>query len=142
MLMKVLIAVDGSAYTKRMLAYIAAHEELLGPQNAYTLITVVPPVPPHVQAHIDRAALEDYYKDEASGVLGPVLEFARHHQWQVTTLHPVGHAADLIAETAANGKFDLVVMGSHGHSSLANLVLGSVATRVLAQCRVPVLIVR
>ena len=30
--MKILIAVDGSAYTKRMLAFIGAHDEWLGPQ--------------------------------------------------------------------------------------------------------------
>ncbi|HWS05017.1 MAG TPA: universal stress protein, partial [Burkholderiaceae bacterium] len=40
------------------------------------------------------------------------------------------------------GKFDLVIMGSHGHSALANLVMGSVATQVLAHCHVPVLLVR
>jgi nucleotide-binding universal stress UspA family protein len=43
---------------------------------------------------------------------------------------------------AEDGKFDLVVMGSHGHSALANLVMGSVATQVLAHCKVPVLLVR
>ena len=33
-------------------------------------------------------------------------------------------------------------MGSHGHSALINLVVGSVATEVLAGCKIPVLIVR
>jgi nucleotide-binding universal stress UspA family protein len=33
-------------------------------------------------------------------------------------------------------------MGSHGHGTLANLVLGSVATKVLASTRVPVLLIR
>jgi nucleotide-binding universal stress UspA family protein len=33
-------------------------------------------------------------------------------------------------------------MGSHGHGSLSNLVLGSVATKVLAQCGTPVLLIR
>jgi len=37
---------------------------------------------------------------------------------------------------------DLVMMGSHGHSALGNLVMGSVATQVLAHCKVPVLLVR
>jgi nucleotide-binding universal stress UspA family protein len=35
-----------------------------------------------------------------------------------------------------------VVLGSHGHSALGNLVMGSVATQVLAHCKVPVLLVR
>jgi len=34
------------------------------------------------------------------------------------------------------------VMGSHGHGALANLTLGSVSTKVLARCGVPVLLVR
>ena len=33
-------------------------------------------------------------------------------------------------------------MGSHGQSSLANLVMGSVATKVLAHTKVPVLLIR
>ena len=48
----------------------------------------------------------------------------------------------LFRSTAKRGKFDLVVMGSHGHGLFRNLVLGSVATRVLAACTVPVLIIR
>jgi nucleotide-binding universal stress UspA family protein len=36
----------------------------------------------------------------------------------------------------------LIVMGSHGHSSLGNVVLGSVANRVLARCKTPVLLIR
>jgi len=57
-------------------------------------------------------------------------------------LGKVGSAGELIAKAAEAGAFDLVVMGSHGHSALGNLVMGSVATRVLAHCKVPVLLVR
>jgi nucleotide-binding universal stress UspA family protein len=140
--MKILLAVDGSAYTKRMLAYLAAHDELLGPRHEYTAITVVPAVPPHVRRYIDSSTLEGYYADEAKQVLDPVRAFAGQQNWTLQTLQPVGHAADVIAETAANGKFDLLVMGSHGQSAVANLLLGSVASRALAQCRTPILIVR
>jgi hypothetical protein len=41
--MKILLPVDGSDHTKRMLAYIAAHDELLGAAHEYTLVTVVVP---------------------------------------------------------------------------------------------------
>jgi nucleotide-binding universal stress UspA family protein len=34
------------------------------------------------------------------------------------------------------------VMGSHGHSTLGSLVMGSVASKVLAHCRAPVLLIR
>ncbi|MDE2594991.1 MAG: universal stress protein, partial [Burkholderiales bacterium] len=37
---------------------------------------------------------------------------------------------------------DLIMMGSHGHSNLMNLITGSVATQVLARSKLPVLLVR
>ena len=54
----------------------------------------------------------------------------------------VGPAADTIAALATKGKFDLLMLGSHGHGALGNLVLGSVTTRVMANCGVPVLVIR
>jgi nucleotide-binding universal stress UspA family protein len=47
-----------------------------------------------------------------------------------------------MSNAADSGKFDLMVMGSHGHGLWANLIMGSVATQVLAFCKVPVLLVR
>jgi nucleotide-binding universal stress UspA family protein len=44
-----------------------------------------------------------------------------------------------IIETAAREKFDLIVMGTHGRSGLAHLVLGSVAERVVRHAPCPVL---
>ena len=35
--MKILVAVDGSPFTKRMLAYLAAHDEWLGAHHQYTV---------------------------------------------------------------------------------------------------------
>jgi nucleotide-binding universal stress UspA family protein len=75
-------------------------------------------------------------------VLSPVTKFLLRHDIDAKTLAKVGHAGETISKTAASGKFDLVVMGSHGHGTLGNLVMGSVATQVLANCKVPVLLVR
>ncbi|HYJ98830.1 MAG TPA: universal stress protein [Burkholderiaceae bacterium] len=53
-----------------------------------------------------------------------------------------GPAAETLAKVAKSEKVDLVVMGSHGQSALGNVVLGSVASGVLARCDVPVLLIR
>lgn len=50
-------------------------------------------------------------------------------------------AARGIVEAATAAGADLIVMGSRGHSGLAKLVLGSVATKVLQSSHVPVLVV-
>ena len=47
-----------------------------------------------------------------------------------------------ILETAREMQSDLIVIGSHGRTGIARLVLGSVATKVVAQSPVPVLVTR
>ncbi len=37
--MKILLPVDGSDYTKRMLGFVAAHDELFGAGNELTVFT-------------------------------------------------------------------------------------------------------
>ena len=139
--MKILLAVDGSATTRRMLAYVAAHDELLGPGHTYTALTAVTPVSAHAAAQLPRDTIDSWHVSEAEEVLSPVRQFAAQNHWLLETRMEVGHAGDVIATVAEDDRFDLVVMGTHGHSALANVVLGSVATRVLAKVRVPVLLV-
>jgi len=51
-------------------------------------------------------------------------------------------AASGIVESAKELGCDLIVMGSHGRSGIARLMLGSVASRVVAESPIPVLITR
>lgn len=141
--MKILVAVDGSEYTRRMLAYWMAHDEWLSASHAYTVLTVVQTVPSRAAAVLDRAALQAYYADEGEQTLQPIRRFLDQHQQGATFLSKTGASAgDVIARTADAEGFDLVLLGSHGHGALGGLVLGSVVSRVLAACRTPVLIVR
>jgi nucleotide-binding universal stress UspA family protein len=140
--MKILVAADGSPFTKRMLAYLAAHDEWLGAHHAYTVLTVVPPVPARAAAALSKEILADYYHDESEKVFKPIRTFFGKQGLAAEFLAKHGHAADVIAATADKGKYDLLLIGSHGHGSLGNLVMGSVATKVVAQCDVPVLLIR
>jgi nucleotide-binding universal stress UspA family protein len=140
--MKILLAVDGSSYTKKMLAYLTTHDELFGPRNEYTLLTVQPPLPPRARAAVGKEIVDGYYADETQKVMAPIAEFLAHHNLVVQREWKVGHVGETIADFADDGKFDLLVMGSHGHGSIGNLVMGSVATQVLSRSKVPVLLVR
>ena len=140
--MKILIAADGSNYTKRMLAYLAVHDEWLGAAHSYTVLTVSPPVPPRAAAVLDKELLKNYYTDENERVFKAIRVFFKKHGINAEFVAKVGHAAETIAKLAEQGKFDLLLMGSHGHSTFGSLVMGSVTTKVLSQCKTPVLLVR
>jgi nucleotide-binding universal stress UspA family protein len=140
--MNILIAADGSDYTKRALAYLAAHDEWLGAAHRYTVLTVVPAVPPHAARVVGKEVLEGWYADAAEGVFKPIRAFFRKQKIEAVFVSKVGHAGEAIGKFADAGKFDLLVLGSHGHGTIGNLVMGSVATKVMASCRTPVLVVR
>lgn len=140
--MKILVAVDGSRYTKRMLGYLAAHDELLGNRHAYTVLTVVAPLPGRALTVLDKPIVESYYKDEAEKVFKPIRSFLARQGIEANYASRVGNAGELIARHATVGKFELLLMGSHGHGNLGGLVMGSVAAKVLAHCKTPLLLVR
>ncbi len=140
--MKILIAVDGSAYTKHMLAYIAAHDEFLGSGHQYTALNVSAALPPRASAIFDREMLKNYHDEESERVFKPIRTFFKKQGIETQFLNKVGSAADVIARTADSGKYDLLIMGSHGHSALGNLVMGSVTNRVIAHSKTPVLLIR
>ena len=139
--MKILLAVDGSSYTKKMLAYLSTHD-LFTQGNVYTVFNVQPVLPPRARSVVGKEIVNQYYAEEAEKVLAPVSKFLLRHHIDAQSSWKTGHVGETLAKFADNGKFDLLIMGSHGHGTLVNLVMGSVATEVLAHCKVPVLLVR
>ena len=60
---------------------------------------------------------------------------------QARLVEDVG-AASGIVQTAETEGADLIVLGSHGRTGIARLMLGSVSTKVVAESKVPVLVSR
>lgn len=140
--MKILLAVDGSTYTRHMLAYLAAHEDWLKPGHDFTVLHVLTPLPGGLLAIMTDAEVDARQALEAEAVFKPVRQYLQMHDIQATFEHQVGDPGKLVARRAAEGGFDLVMLGSHGQGALTHLVLGSVVTYVLAHCDVPALILR
>lgn len=139
--MKILIAVDGSAQTEHILAYLSGHQ-LLASGNEFTVMTVVLELPRRAASYVSGDVVKGYYQEEADKVLEPVRKYLADKGVAASFEFKVGHPANEIAHAAEQGGYDLVALGSHGHGALGNLIMGSVATKVVAQCKVPVLLLR
>ena len=86
------------------------------------------------EATLRRQALERDLQDLAQKFLGSGISFT------VSVIE--GHAVDVMLQRLRKGPPDLVVMGSHGRSGVARLLLGSVAENVVREAQCPTLIVR
>jgi nucleotide-binding universal stress UspA family protein len=53
-----------------------------------------------------------------------------------------GTPAEVIVDTAQELNCDLIVMGTHGHSALADVLIGSTARWVVRNSPIPVLVIR
>ena len=107
--MKILVAVDGSSYTKRMLAYLAAHDEWLGSHHEYTLLHAVPGVPPRAAAVLDKSTLQGYYTESAEKVFKPIRSFFGKQGLSARFVSKVGPAGELISDAAEKGDYDLLM---------------------------------
>ncbi len=140
--MKILIAIDGSPSSLRAVEYVTRHADIFGVSPQINLISVHLPVPsPRARAWVGKEVLDQYYSDESDEALAGALGHLREAGRSATILKRVGEPSHEIA-TAANDGCQMIVMGTHGRTPLGNLVMGSVATRVLAESSVPVLLVK
>jgi len=148
MTMKILFAVDGSGYTKKAAEFLSTHFNWFKTVPELHVLHVKLPIPRGlalVQAEqiVGSSGIESYYRDEAESALKPAEEILRNHNIPFQWTYRVGDIAKEICTYASENHVDMIVMGSHGHRALENVLLGSVATRVLAMTPgIPVLIVR
>ena len=98
--MKILLAVDGSDYTKRMLAYLAAHDEWFGNQHHYAVIHGVLAVPSRAAAFVSKQTLKGFYDSDAEAVFHPIRAFFAQQGIEAEYTHTVGHVAESIAGLA------------------------------------------
>ena len=137
--MKVLLPVDGSAVNARAARYLVKH----WPKGAQVnLLNVDVPLNEHVTGHLDAQSLAKFRADNGNAALRRarrILKDAGHiHDEKLL----VGDPGAEIIDVAKRGKYDLIVMGSHGRGVLKSLFLGSVVVKVLANSTVPVLVIR
>lgn len=140
--MKILLAADGSEYTDKMLEYVVSHPALFDPGHDYVIFHSPLALPPHAKSAVGANVVREYHEEESAKVLRPALAKLAQSGLHARSEWRSGPAGEAIAAYADEGKYDLLLMGSHGHSSLARLVMGSVASTVLANCKVPVLLIR
>jgi nucleotide-binding universal stress UspA family protein len=140
--MKILLAVDGSDFTRKMLDYVVANTALFDASHQYTVFNAQPPLPPHASSVVGSNVTRDYHEDESAKVLQPAVAALQAKGLRAASEWKTGQAGATIAQFAKDGGYDMVIMGSHGHGALARLVMGSVASEVLADCGVPVLLIR
>ena len=98
---------------------------------------------PRFSATIDEVQEEKAYANQhTSEVLAAAQAQARDAGFELKTLKHLGHPAQTIIQVAAEGKFDLILVGHSGLSGVWAKFLGTTAEKVSRHAPCSVLIVR
>ncbi len=140
--MKILVAVDGSKSSLSAVKYAVKLASNFRTQDSITLINVQDDQGlRHAKQFVGKAGVADYLRElsdkELKAALAVLVKAGVKHDCIIQT----GHVAEVIS-AVANKKFDMVVLGSKGRSGLVDMLVGSVAQRVMATCKKPVLLVK
>lgn len=138
----ILLAVDGSDNALRAVEdFVAKRDWYQQPVELHLLNVQLPIASGLVKSYISKSQLDSYYRDEGLAALAQarsILDDAgvpyQHHIG-------VGELAKTILDYAQDKASNLIIIGTHGRGAVTGALLGSVATSVVHQSDIPVLLV-
>lgn len=141
---KILLAVDGSAHAIKATKKLIDFAQQLQERPVIVPIYVHLPLPRVGLAakFISKAQVEDYYHDEAKKAMAPALKLLEKAGYAVKPVVQIGPVAETITAYGKRSKADLICLGTRGMTATGNLLMGSVATKVLHLADCPVLTIR
>jgi nucleotide-binding universal stress UspA family protein len=142
MSLRILVAVDGSEYSLRAVEHVLRLRDSHCDIELHLLNVQMPLESGHVKQFIARESIEEYYRDEGLAQLKGASAALETAGQPCTTHIAVGPIAQTVTRYAAEMKFDLIVIGTHGRTGLRHAVMGSVATEVIKLATVPVTVVK
>jgi nucleotide-binding universal stress UspA family protein len=89
---------------------------------------------------IDPSFAVDAARRAGQEILDQAKARAQKAKLTIMTVLLEGDAVSALVDLAADRKFDLIVVGSHGRSGIRRALLGSVAEGILRRSPVPVLV--
>jgi nucleotide-binding universal stress UspA family protein len=141
-MLNILIPVDGSANaaraTETFLATIGNYKET----PRIDLLAVHLPIPhvPRLGLVVTHEAVQSYYDEECDAMLAPSKKLLDAAGVKYHVQRAVGPIAETIVDQAGRLGSSMIWMGTRGMTAVSNMLLGSIATKVLHLAKIPVVL--
>ncbi len=138
--MKILLPVDGSETSARAVQFMIKQVQNSKDVPDLHLLNVQHALPGTIKGVADQA--RQYHHDEGIKALANARKLLDDATIKYEYHISVGEVGEVVAHFVKDLQCDQVVMGTRGMSSMANMVLGSGANKVLHLVNVPVLLIK
>jgi nucleotide-binding universal stress UspA family protein len=140
--MKVLVPIDGSSPSRRAIRHIIQLGHAHEPMELHLLNVQEPADAPQLMRFRKTTEIEQAQLEHGASVLTAARRQLDRAGLKYQTHVLIGDPAEKIAEFAKKGRFQKIIMGTHGRGGITGLLMGSVATKVLHLASVPVTLVK
>ena len=143
-MLKLMVAVDGSEPSSRAVDHLIRQVGVLNEGAEIHLINVQHPLPygGRVSSVVGHERIAQFHREEGMAALKGAMKKLDAAKIKYHHHIGVGAEAEVICQYAKDKGCDYILMGTRGLGSVSNLVLGSVANKVIHLSAVPVLLVK
>jgi nucleotide-binding universal stress UspA family protein len=141
--MRILVPVDGSDGAVRAVRYALSLQDKLRDPVQFDLINVQRRIASgNVRMFVSQDEIKRFYQEEGENALRGARAVLDSAAVAYAAHVAVGDEPEAIARYATEHGCDLVVMGTRGKGTIANMLLGSVSARVIHLSPIPVVLVK
>jgi len=141
-MLKILVPVDGAATAQQAVEHVAKLYRNEAKCEIHLLNVQRPIESGHARMLVSHGDIEAYQREDGGNARANACrhldETGVPYQHHIV----VGHVAETISRYAKERRFDKIVMGTHNHSALLPVLLGSMAQDVLKHSAMPVTVVK
>jgi nucleotide-binding universal stress UspA family protein len=140
---KFLVPVDNSDNALRALQYAIRLAKEGGPTELVIVYAHEPPIVyGEIAVYMPEERAKELQREHSEDILKPAIEMATSAGVSYTSEILIGDIAKSIVAAAEKHGCDGIVMGTRGMGAVGNLVMGSIATKVIHLAQVPVTLVK
>jgi nucleotide-binding universal stress UspA family protein len=143
--MRILIAVDQSPHSARAVQFVSRMRWPAGSRVIVASVITPPLSPPVAGVDAGVSLVVEVSAEQLTEARARVAEAEaglRAAGFATESRTPTGDPRDVLLRLVEDERVDLIVLGSHGRTGLAKLLLGSVSSHVVTHAHCSVLVVK
>jgi nucleotide-binding universal stress UspA family protein len=139
---RVLLPLDGSQHGNRAIDYVRALADAEGPVGAVLLNVQLPTLSGESNDFVAHDTIDSAHREAGEAVLAPARTTLEREGIRCESHVTTGFVPRTIVQLAERHRCTRIVMGARGLGAIGNLMLGSVAYRVVHLATVPVTVAK
>jgi nucleotide-binding universal stress UspA family protein len=141
--MKILLPVDGSKSSLNAAKYVAKLAKDLRSKCSVTIVSIHDDIGlGHVKQFVAKSVVDDYLREVSEKELKPAQKVLAAAGIKHSMVIKRGNISQEIIDLANKEKMDMIVMGSKGRSSFVDMIMGSIAQKIVAGAKQPVVLIK